>query len=195
MKVNLVVDVQNGFVSCGPLAIPGAKPIADKIIEYVKSARSKGEAIFATCDTHDPKLYPQSIEGQKLPLHCAEDTEEHKLIEGLVKDENRGVIIPQGNIIDKSTFASCSVAGRIRTAMCELEEPIDEIKVFGFCTSICVLNCALTLRNHLPDKRIVIVTDLCGDVDNKTAQAALLVAKTNLIELVNSDNEHVEPEI
>lgn len=192
MKVNLVVDVQNGFVNCGPLAVPNAKSVAEKIIEYVKAARSKGEAIFATCDTHDPKSYPETIEGKKLPLHCAEDTEEHKLIEGLVKDENRGVIIPQGNIIDKSTFASCEVASKIRFTMNEFDEPIDEIKVFGFCTSICVLNCALSLRNHFPNKRVTIITDLCRDIDAKSEQAALLVAKNNLIELATSDNEHVE---
>ena len=109
MKAVVFVDVQNDFVKGG--ALPYAYPVEEntsKIIQFAKECRSKGYALFATADTHYKETYlAETLEGKKLPVeHCLEGTEGHKIVNGLVKDEDRNVIIPQGHIVDKQTFGS-----------------------------------------------------------------------------------------
>ena len=62
-----------------------------------------------------------------------------------------------------------------------MDEPVDEIYICGFCTSICVISNALILRAEFPDAKISIVRNLCGDLSAEAHDAALLVAKNNLI--------------
>jgi nicotinamidase-related amidase len=59
---------------------------------------------------------------------------------------------------------------------------IEEIEIFGFCTSICVASNALYLRGLLPNVKISVVENLCGDVDQKSHEAGLTVMKNCQIE-------------
>lgn len=191
MKALLLVDVQNDFVS-GTLGSEWARKTAPRIIEYAKECRSKGFSIYATMDTHKDATYGSSLEGQKLPTkHCIEGSEGWRIVDGLVKDENGDVIVPQGHIIQKRTFGSLDMLGRFGhdfgnadTNLGGCKEKLEEIRICGFCTSICVISNALILRAFYPNVKITIVENLCGDINDDSHSAALTVAKNCHIDIV-----------
>ena len=186
MKAVVFVDVQNDFVKGGKL--PYGYPVeknTSKIIQFARECRAKGYALFATADTHKKETYlTETLEGKNLPVeHCLEGTEGHKIVEGLVKDENRDVIIPEGNIVDKATFGSFDLLYIIDDCFMRLSEPLDEIILCGYDLGICVLANAVILRAKYPDLKIVVRTDLCGCVNEQTFNAAYEVLKLQQIEL------------
>lgn len=186
MKAVVFVDVQNDFVKGGKL--PYGYPVEEntsKIIRFAKECRAKGYALFATADTHKKETYlTKTLEGKNLPVeHCLEGTEGHKIVEGLVKDENRDVIIPEGNIVDKPTFGSFELGYAIENYFSWIGEPLEEIILCGYDLGICVLANAVMLRAKYPDLRIVVRTDLCGCVNEQTFKAACEVLKLQQIEL------------
>ena len=210
MKVAVFVDVQNDFVKGGKLAF--GYPENDNvpnIIKFAKECRSKGYMLYATADTHEQTLYEYvnddlkkpipvagyktTLEGRRLPVdHCIEGTNGHKIVEGLVKDENGNVIIPQGHIIDKPTFGSFDLLARIdQDFVCDsygkltrqskfdgIGEKLDEIIIIGYCTSICVVSNALMLRAKYPNVKITVYDNLCGDI-NKASHDAAIAVMTN----------------
>lgn len=189
MKAVLFVDVQNDFVT-GALAVPGAKETTVKILEFARECRARGYALFATCDTHYAKgseegiAYEDTLEGSRIPPHCIEGTDGHKLVEGLVKDGNGDVLIHQKNIIDKVTFGSEEIGHDIaRFIRGALEEELDEIIICGFCTSICVVSNALILRAAFPNVNMTVRADLCGDITPEAHEAALAVMHNCMIDV------------
>lgn len=189
MKALVCIDVQNDFVT-GDLATPGAEDIAKKIIEYAKTCRSKGYALYATADTHRVTDWrPESgkettLEAKFVPEHCIDNTYGHQIVEGLVKDADRNVIIPQGRIFDKSTFGSEALANQFRIDFMEsygYNEPLNEIILCGFVTGICVLANALLLRTFLPNVKITVKKDLCGDMTEEYSNRAFEIMRRHLI--------------
>ena len=197
MKAVVFIDVQNDFVT-GALGSKWAQRVTPDIIRFAKACRSRGYALYATADTHQKTSkycdatgkpidgYITTLEGKRLPVeHCIEGTDGHKIVEGLVKDENRDVIIQQCHIIDKRTFGSYMLADRIENDFPEKQcvlgiakgygETLDEIIVCGFCTSICVSANAQLLRARFPNVPITVVNNLCADIDEKSHWAALRV--------------------
>lgn len=189
MKAVVFVDVQNDFVKGG--ALPYAYPVEEntsKIIQFAKECRSKGYALFATADTHYKETYlAETLEGKKLPVeHCLEGTEGHKIVNGLVKDEDRNVIIPQGHIVDKQTFGSFDLSYKLEEIESIYCEKLDEIIICGYCTSICVAANAVLLRAKFPDVKITVRADLCGDVSEESHKAALAVFTMQQIDIAES---------
>ena len=211
MKAVVFVDVQKDFID-GALGSEWAKKVTPEIIKYAKECRAKGYALYATADTHQPTEYengeeiPQAakggylttLEGKRLPVeHCINGTDGHKIAEGLVKDENRDVIIPQGRIFDKPTFGCFQLAeeiaddfrvdqqnevGDIINEPAILNEPLDEIQVCGFCTSICVAANAIILRAKFPNTKITVLGNLCADVSEENHKAARIVLEAQQID-------------
>lgn len=205
MKAVVFIDIQNDFVKGG--ALPFAYPEQDnvpKIISFAKECRANGWQLFATRDTHQKTEYQQvseikpphfrdkvvpvsgyltTLEGKNLPVeHCIEGTEGHKIVDGLVKDENGDVLIPQGHIIDKETFGSMELWMKIKEAIFEeFNEPLEEIIICGYCTSICLLANAVILRAKFRNTKITVRADLCGDVSKEAHEAALTVMKMQQI--------------
>lgn len=194
MKAVVFIDVQNDFVT-GALGSKWAQRVTPDIIKFAKACRSKGYALYATADTHFKtvldaegkpiKGYLATLEGKRLPVeHCINETCGHKIVDGLVKDENGDVIIPEGHICDKYTFGSSELRARIGLDFSDgileddlgaMQEPLDEIIVCGFCTSICVSANAQLLRERFPNVPITVVNNLCADIDDKSHWAALRV--------------------
>lgn len=188
MKALICVDVQNDFVKPdGALPVPHAEEIAEKIIKLARECRSKGWMIYATADTHyladgedkDEIEFAKTLEGQRIPKHCIDGSEGHKIVDGLVKDENRDVIIPQRHIVDKGTFGSTDLIDLLElqfkygNELESLGEPLDEIALCGFCTGICVLANAILLRSAFPNTTITVLQDFCGDVTLEDHQRAI----------------------
>lgn len=195
MKALVCIDVQNDFVS-GDLGSPAAQEIAPEIIEFAKECRSWGWAIYATADTHRAQDWTpergskMTLEASKVPPHCIEDTWGHQIIDGLVKDETRHVIIPERHIYDKDTFGSVGLADQLRFdfndgADCNgiYGEPLDEIVVCGFVTDICVISNVLMLRAKFPNVPITVRADLCAGTTEENHRAALSVMRSCLIDV------------
>ena len=195
MKAVVFIDVQNDFLKGGKLSY--GFPVEDnvqKVIDFAHLSRSKGWATYATADTHEQTAYVNynvnekphpisgylaTLEGKNLPVeHCIRGTLGHQLVDGLVKDADRNVLIQQGHIFDKSTFGSLELAGSIATDFAKggpIGEPLDEIVIMGYCTSICVVSNALILRAQFPNTKITVLEDCCGDIDEESHKAALKV--------------------
>ena len=199
MKVVVFVDVQKDFVlttGALPYKYP-EEPNHQKIIEFAKKCRAKGYQLFATVDTHDRTKYTEgkptsgyltTYEGKNLPIeHCIQGTTGHQIIDGLVKDENRDIIIPQGHIVDKYGFGSFQLYFKLEMMEKHIGEPIEEVIVCGYCTSICVISNALMLRSYFHNVPVTVVGELCGDIDKESQEAAFKVMHNCMISVKSAD--------
>ena len=158
--------------------------------------------------------YLTTLEGKRLPVeHCIEKTEGHRLIEGLVKNDalatgsnancildtdTKNINIRQANIFDKCTFGSNRLIVKMINDFPEsgcdsnglgikgLREPLDRILICGYCTSICVVSNALMLRAAFPNTPIICMPDLCGDINEQSHFAALMVMQNCQIDIIPS---------
>ena len=120
-----------------------------------------------------------TLEGTKLPvLHCIEDTHGWQLVPSLKIFSG----IQGFKVIDKPTFVTPAVAVEIANQVM-LGNGISEIEVFGYMTSICVVANAVMLRATFPNKKITLLQDLCGDIDEESHKAALKVLRNQQIEI------------
>lgn len=190
MKAVVFVDVQNDFVKGGVLAYGyPEKSNTEKLVAFAHDCLAKGYALYATQDTHDD--YMNTLEGKKLPVpHCIEGTPGHEVIDLLHKDADGNVIIPYGRMIQKLTFGSFDLVDRIFEDFGDNDEPVgsygeplEEIIICGYFTSICVASNALMLRAQYPNVKITVRADLCGDVDQTSHEAALHVMRNCQIDI------------
>lgn len=208
MKAVVFIDVQNDFLKGGKLAYGfPAEDNVQKVIDFAHLSRSKGWVTYATVDTHDQTVYDNyckvekrqpvcgyltTLEGKNLPVeHCIKGTFGHQIVNGLVKDADRNVLIQQGHIFDKLTFGSLELAGNIATDFAEggtICEPLDEIIIMGYCTSICVVSNALILRAQFPNTKITVLEDCCGDIDEESHKAALKVLSNCQVYAASSED-------
>ena len=197
MRAVVFVDVQNDFVKGGKLAF--GFPTEDnvqKLITVAVKCRSRGDMLFATKDTHEQTVYdnyavpanatmpkPKPIsgylttfEGKNLPIdHCIKDTYGWNIVHGLVKGVDGNTIIPAGHIVEKTSFGSNDLRWKMKEAFDFVKEPLDEILICGYCTSICVVSNALMLRAMFQNVPIYVIEDCCGDIDEESHKAALKV--------------------
>lgn len=143
-RVLVVVDVQNDFIT-GALANPAAEKALPAVRELVDAARTNGDEIVFTMDTHDEN-YLHTHEGKKLPIpHC---------IGGgwwgwkLAIDLH--VICDKEYIILKRQFgANPQDFKRV------IDDDVEQIDICGFVSSICVVSNALILRALYPEADII----------------------------------------
>ena len=202
MKAIVFVDVQKDFID-GALKNEQAIAVTPKIVEFAKQCAADPNCkLYATRDTHEksdslpesadgtiPEKhvgYLATLEGQKLPIeHCIEGTDGWKIDEGLAE------YIPVDNIVNKQTFGSIDDLprrlGDIDYSLNNIYgEGITEIELCGFCASICVISNALILRATYPNLKISILKNLCGDINEASMNAALIIAKNCQIDVVDA---------
>ena len=201
MKVVVFIDVQNDFID-GALPVDKNKDVTKKIRKYAYICKCEHVPMLATRDTHaksdslpesaDGTIpekhvgYLATLEGQKLPIeHCIEGTDGWKIDEGLAE------YIPVDNTVNKQTFGSIDDLprrlGDIDYSLNNIYgEGITEIELCGFCDSICVISNALILRATYPNLKISILKNLCGDINEASMNAALIIAKNCQIDVVDA---------
>lgn len=181
-KVLVVVDVQNDFVKGGALAY--GYPVesnTEDICAYAKKVLEAGHYVVATRDTHADN-YLETLEGKMLPVkHCICGTRGWELVDGLQKLTYTANF---PSVINKHTFGSFNLKDRLERLEF-FNSDIDSIELCGYCTSICVTACAVILRAAFPDKRITVLQNLCGDIDEESHLAALKVLKNQQIEIAD----------
>lgn len=146
MKVLVVVDMQNDFVS-GSLGSSEAESIVDGIADYVSSF--DGNVIY-TRDTHTSS-YETTEEGKNLPVvHCIKGTKGHEIVDALKN------LSSKGKIIDKPTFGSVELGEYLKSL-----ETVESVTLVGLCTDICVISNALLIKAFVPNIPIFVKQDLC----------------------------------
>jgi nicotinamidase-related amidase len=184
MKVLLVVDVQNDFVT-GALANPEAQKCIPRIKEKIQQRLDEGWKVMFTQDTHDED-YLDSSEGKYLPVvHCVNWTWGWQIV-----DELKEFIEPHSTII-KKRFGLNDLDRQIYLNMpgswSFAQDPITEIELIGFCTDICVVSNAMLIKTILYDLNrvnISIINDCCAGVTPEKHNAALEVMKSCQINVI-----------
>lgn len=133
----IVIDTQNGFLREGNLASDRCLAVLPAIQAEVDRALAAGERVFFTADTHEV----DDAEFEIFPEHCVRDTWEAELVDELQPYLERD---------------DCHlIAKRRYSALFETEFEgllhrfgIDEVRICGVCTDICVLHTTADLRNR-----------------------------------------------
>ena len=148
----IVVDTQNGFLREGNLASERCLAALPAIQREVERALAAGERVFFTADTHEI----DDAEFEIFPQHCVRGPREADLVDELLPYLERD---------------GCHlVAKRRYSALFETELEgllhrfdIDEVRICGVCTDICVLHTTADLRNR--DIAVTVVADATATFD------------------------------
>lgn len=171
MKVLIVVDMQNDFVSMA-LGTSEAQTIVPNVVNKINEYKASDNKIIFTRDTHFD-FYMETLEGKKLPVsHCLVGTKGWNIIPEIeVKNED--------TVVSKVTFGynDWKQYGWINAA--------DEIELCGLCTDICVVSNALILRATFPDTPIIVDAKCCAGTTPEKHLAALEVMKSCQIDVIN----------
>ena len=185
MKVLLVVDVQNDFVT-GALANPEAQARIPKIKEKIQQRIDEGWQVMFTQDTHQTN-YLDTSEGKYLPVeHCIETTWGWQVVEELKE------FWEPRRRLTKSRFGAHDLYGTILRCMPKDwklgVDPIEEIELIGFCTDICVVSNALILKADVVRDHTTISCDAscCAGTSIEAHEAALKVMQSCQVEVRNA---------
>lgn len=133
----IVVDMQNGFLREGNLASERCLRALPRVVEEVESALAAGARVIFTADTHEP----DDAEFAVFPEHCVRGTREADLVDELTGYLDHELV----HLVRKRRYSALFET--------ELEGllhrfAVDEVRVCGVCTDICVLHTAADLRNR-----------------------------------------------
>lgn len=186
MKVLLVVDVQNDFVT-GSLANLEAQSKIPNIKEKIQQRINEGWVVMFTQDTHQNN-YLDSSEGKYLPFeHCIEGTWGWQVVEELKE------FWEPRQRISKARFGHNDLYGTILRCMPNDwkigVDPITEIELIGFCTDICVVSNALILKADVVRDPTIISCDAscCAGTSIEAHEAALRVMQSCQVEIRNEE--------
>lgn len=173
MKILIVVDMQNDFVSMA-LGTPEAQAIVSDVVKKINEYRVADDVVIFTKDTHYEN-YMETLEGEKLPVpHCIIATEGWHIIPEIeVKADEK--------VISKNTFGYNDWMDILDNWI----DSIDEIELCGLCTDICVISNALILRMLYPNMSITVDAKCCAGVTPEKHKAALEVMKSCQIDVIN----------
>lgn len=178
MKFLVAVDCQIDFCT-GALANPEAEARIPAVIEKIKQRKAEGYTIIFTQDTHREN-YMETLEGKKLPVpHCILGTEGHKIVPEVLAAAGEGYYV-----IHKPTFGQLELPDFIVEIAEVANEPIEEIEVIGFVTSICVTANAIILRAAFPNTPITIDMSCCAGLAKEDHEAARIVFACQQIDTV-----------
>lgn len=152
MQALIVVDMQNGFLREGNLASDDCLAVLPAVVREVDAALDAGMRVLFTADTHEP----DDREFEVFPTHCVRGTHETELVDELQ---------PYLGHDDTSLLAKRRYSAMFET---ELEGwlrrfGIDDVRICGVCTDICVLHTTADLRNR--DIGVTVVADATATFD------------------------------
>lgn len=193
-KLGILIDAQNDFIT-GTLKNDFAKAKVPNIVDKVKNWN---DVIIATHDTHfnkiqvtsgwppvEGKAYEETLEGQKLPVpHCIKLTDGWEIeptILAELQKKNEGT---NHNFyaVDKYTFGMLDLPKFIN----HLGIEFDEIEIWGFVSSICVLANAVILRAAFPNMKITVDANCIADLDEDGQKATILCLQRQQIDVINA---------
>ncbi len=161
--------MQNDFID-GALGTKEAVAIVPNVAAKIEKARSAGETVIFTRDTHQQN-YLETQEGKNLPVvHCVEGSAGWMISDKLEVGNSR--------IINKPSFGSMELAEFAASL-----KGLEEIELIGLCTGICVISNAFILKAKLPEVKISVDASCCACVtpeSHKTALNAMKLCQINV---------------
>ena len=170
MKVLAIIDMQKDFID-GALGTKEAAAIVPAVAARLHQARSSGETVVFTRDTHHAD-YLTTQEGQKLPVpHCLEGSDGWQI--------DAALPVMDAPVFDKPGFGSPALIDYL-SHLPELES----VEFVGLCTDICVITNAMMLKGALPELSIRVRAACCAGVTPQSHENALAVMKQCQIEIM-----------
>lgn len=152
-EVLMVVDVINGFINVGNMKDEYIKHIVPGIEKLVKEyVKDIDKEVFYIRDSHKS----DSIEFEKYPVHCLENTIESEMIDELKEYEN-----------NVRTYLKNSTSAIFAKGLLEDLKKIKGLKkvvVVGCCSDICVLNLVLPLVNYFDENDLRVEVEVKEDL-------------------------------
>ena len=168
MKVLVVIDMQNDFIT-GVLGNAETASVVDKVVKRINDFHEaeKDGRIIATLDTHFEN-YLSTQEGKNLPVpHCIKGTNGWNLL-----DQIKSLLSENDVMINKETFGAIDLPDVIRKM-----GYVDEIRIVGVCTDICVISNAMILKAAFPEVPIKVTSSCCAGVTPESHENALNAMK------------------
>ena len=133
----IVVDMQNGFLKEGNLASDECLAVLPAVVSEIDRALDDGELVIFTADTHEV----DDAEFEMFPEHCVRGTHEAELVDELQPYLDRPNVL---RVVKRrySALFETELEGHLH------RYGIDDVRICGVCTDICVLHTAADLRNR-----------------------------------------------
>lgn len=171
MQALIVVDMQNGFLKEGNLASDQCLAVLPAVVEEVEAAVAAGHLVIFTADTHEP----DDLEFEIFPTHCVRGTAEAELVEELA----RFVGLEKTHVVAKRRY-SAMFETELEGVLNRFD--VDEVRICGVCTDICVLHTTSDLRNR--DIPVTVVAHATATFD-APEHPADLVREQSLAHMAN----------
>lgn len=181
MRLLVVVDMQEDFIR-GALAVPGAKEIVSSIENLIREYITEGDAVLFTRDTHydhdyfNSSSYTKTREGRNLPIsHCIQGTKGHNIIKEYKPYMRSCYILDKSNRFGFTQYEleQAERYGCEEDYIFDSIEDITEITLVGVVTNLCVLSCAISFQQYLPNADIVIDASCCRSNNSELHNKAL----------------------
>ena len=192
-KLGILVAGQVDFIT-GALANKFGQAKVPNIVNKIKNWDC---VIIATHDTHfnkvqvtsgwppmEGKPYEETLEGQKLPVpHCIKLTDGWEIEKTILDELQKKNQDDKYNFhsVDKYTFGMLDLPEYIK----KLGIAFDEIEIWGFVSTICVLANAVILRAAFPNMKITVDASCIADLDEEGQKATILCLKRQQIDVIN----------
>jgi len=137
MHALIVVDMQNGFLRQGNLASEDCLAVLPAVIREVDAALSAGHRVIFTADTHET----DDREFDVFPSHCVRGSEEAELVAELRAYLDH----PEVHLLPKRRY-SAMFETELEGLLHRFD--VDQVRICGVCTDICVLHTTADLRNR-----------------------------------------------
>ena len=170
MKVLAIIDMQKDFID-GTLGTKEAVAIVPSVAARLQQARSSGETVVFTRDTHHAD-YLSTQEGRNLPVpHCLEGSDGWQI--------DAALPIGDSLVFDKPGFGSPALIDYL-SRLPELEA----VEFVGLCTDICVITNAMMLKGARPEVPIRVRAACCAGVTPQSHENALAAMKQCQIKIM-----------
>lgn len=173
----IIVDMQNDFLSGGPLEVHGS----DAIIDQIVAASDKFDVICATADLHP--IDHESFTAW--PAHCVTGTtgaELHDKIKRLTR-----IVFPKGTYRDLDSYSGFYNHKKAATGLDRFlkQEKIKKVFICGVAVEYCVKHTALDARAL--GYETYILRDLCRGMNLDESSVALRDLEYSGVHVLNSD--------
>ena len=172
MKVIVVVDMQNDFVSWQDEA--AGKQLVKDIREYLlkELAAAPDTHVIFTMDTHNEDTYEKYFESSTYLIHCINGSKGWNIVEDLANIALDPNTYPTVSTVRKDTYGNGDLVCKLLEIQEATKNPPKEFEVVGLCTDICVLANMVVLNSNFPFSKISLIENLTlGSNENKKKSA------------------------
>jgi len=173
MKVIVVVDMQNDFVSWQDKEV--GKKLVEDTRKYLLSELTNGRPdthIIFTMDTHNKEHYDKYFESKTYPIHCIHGSKGWNIVDELADIALDPKTYPTVSTVRKDTYGNGDLVCKLLEIQEATKNPPKEFEVLGLCTDICVLANMVVLNTNFPHSEISLIENLTlGSKEGKKEEA------------------------